>query len=286
MARVSLVGGAKQLGMALAWIVLFVVMGFAVTFGLSRVLVTPGSSHWNIVGDSASAVIGFVFATWFVGWFLNKQSWDRMGWRSAKELPSRLGRGIALGGVMAATAIAVVLLGNGAEYHLTAEWPRYAEAALPLAIGLLLAALFEELLFRGYPLRRLADAIGPWAATLLIAAGFGAAHLANPGVSAFGTVNIVLAGVWLSFAFFSPGGMAYAWGLHFGWNAGLALVFDAPVSGVHFQLPAVEYAPGARTWMDGGAFGPEGGMVGTIVILAGTLAVLGARAGRPKEWLP
>jgi len=91
--------------------------------------------------------------------------------------------------------------------------------------------------------------------------------------------------VWLSFAFFSSGGMGLAWGLHFGWNAGLALLFDAPVSGHAFHLPAVEYAPGARFWVGGGAFGPEGGLVATIAIVAGTLAVLGPRVRRPREWL-
>jgi len=56
----------------------------------------------------------------------------------------------------------------------------------------------------------------------------------------------------------------------------LALLFDAPVSGYSFQVPVVDYAPGARGWIDGGAFGPEGGIIATIVVLAGT-AVLGRR---------
>jgi len=152
-------------------------------------------------------------------------------------------------------------------------------------VGFLLAALSEELLFRGFPLRRLADAIGPWAAMTVLAVGFGLAHLKNPNATAFSTINVALAGVWLSFAFFSPGGMGLAWGLHAGWNAGLALVFDAPVSGYPFSVPAVEFVPGRHAWVDGGAFGPEGGAVTTLVLIAGTLAVLGARVRRPREWL-
>src|SRR6267143_589920 len=74
----------------------------------------------------------------------------------------------------------------------------------PLGVGFLLAALSEELLFRGFPLRRLADAIGPWAAMTVLAVGFGLAHLKNPNATAFSTINVALAGVWLSFAFFSP----------------------------------------------------------------------------------
>jgi hypothetical protein len=79
--------------------------------------------------------------------------------------------------------------------------------------------------------------------------------------------------------------MALAWGLHFGWNAGLALAFDAPVSGYVFRVPAIEYEPGAHAWVDGGTFGPEGGIVGTIVLIAGILAVIGRRVKQPRTWL-
>jgi len=64
-------------------------------------------------------------------------------------------------------------------------------------------------------------------------------------------------------------------------------VFDAPVSGESFYVPAVQYAPGVHAWVDGGPFGPEGGLVGTLVFVAGALVVIGARARQtpPKEWL-
>src|SRR5438445_583297 len=122
-------------------------------------------------------------------------------------------------------------------------------------------------------------------AMLILALLFGIAHARNPSATVFSTVNVALAAVWLSFAFFSAGGMALAWGLHFGWNAGLAILFDAPVSGYAFQVPVVEYTPGGHAWVDGGPFGPEGGIVTTIVLIAGTLAVIGARVKQPRTWL-
>ncbi|MDP3910194.1 MAG: CPBP family intramembrane metalloprotease [Gemmatimonadales bacterium] len=192
---------------------------------------------------------------------------------------------VQLGVVMAAIAIGLSFIASGATVSLTGDWSRWLPIALPLGIGLLCAALTEELMFRGYPLRRLTEAVGPWVAMALLVVPFGLAHIANPNASVFGIINVMLAGVWLSFAFFSAGGMAYAWGLHFGWNAGLALVFDAPVSGYKWRVPAVEYAPGDRAWVDGGAFGPEAGLVATIVIIAGTMAVLGSRFTQPRTWI-
>src|SRR5204862_6973723 len=98
------------------------------------------------------------------------------------------------------------------------------------------------------------------------------------------TVDVARAGVSLACAFLSPGGMPLAWGAHFGWNATLALGFEAPVSGYVSPSPAVAYRAGPHGWIDGGAFGPEGGIVTTLVMLAGTVALVAwSRTSRTTE---
>jgi hypothetical protein len=289
-ARVSfqeLVTGAKRLGIALAWIVAFGAVAIGASAVLNALNPVPTTSPWWLAANSGGQAIAFLLATWLVGLRLNKHSWDQMGWHrgGGEGMRGRIARGVAVGAVMAAIAIGLSFIGSRATVHLTGDWARWLALAPPLAVGLVLAALTEELVFRGYPLRRLADALGPWAAMTLLVVPFGLLHLRNPHATFFSSLNVMLAGVWLSFAFFSHGGMGYAWGLHFGWNAGLATLFDAPVSGYAFRVPAVEYAPGHRAWVDGGAFGPEGGLVATVVLIAGTLAVIGSRFTQPRTWL-
>src|SRR5438094_478044 len=180
-----------------------------------------------------------------------------MGWHTQPGgLMPRLLRGIGLGALMAMLATGLAFVIDRATVRYTGDWSLWPRVVLPLAIGLVLAALGEELMFRGYPLRRLADAIGPLPAMLILAVLFGLAHAGNDNATVFSTVNVALAAIWLSFAFFSTGGMALAWGLHFGWNAGLSILFDAPVSGNTFLVPAVEYTPGRHAWVDGGSSGP------------------------------
>jgi len=283
--RVPLKDRAKRLGVAVLWILLYAAASAVFAWLLLKLNPFPRGSGWyNALGTVtlAAACLG---ATWLVGVVLNRQSWEHWGWPAGRGRVSLFVSGVGLGVLMAALAIGLAFVTNRATVRLTGDWSDYLGVAAPLAVLLLAAALFEELVFRGYPLRRLADAIGAWPAMLLLAIGFGASHLWNPEVGAFGLVNIALAGMWLSFAFFSPGGMLLAWGLHVGWNAGLALVFDAPVSGQGWLVPAVEYQPGRHAWVDGGAFGPEGGVIGTVVLIVGTLAVLGKRFRRPKDWL-
>ena len=277
---------AKQIGIAVLWILLYAAIGIALTIGISWAVPGWGGREWFVARSGAYEVIGFGVATYVVGRLLNQMSWERMGWRGrGRGVTLRLGRGILGGAIMAAAAIVLALLVGGSRLARTADASRWASVALPLAIGLVLAALGEELMTRGYPLRRLADATGPAAATAVLALIFGLLHVRNPSATLLSTVNVALAGVWLSFAYFSAGGMALAWGLHFGWNAGLSLAFDAPVSGYSFLIPGVEYTPGARAWIAGGAFGPEGGIVTTLVLVAGTAAILGKRARAPRSWL-
>jgi len=270
MARVSF-EGLKRVLIALGWVILFIAVCIGLTLGLSRVM--PGwGNGWDIPRTGVIEVLAFGLATLLVGNLLNKYSWDRMGWRRPAGTP--LLRGVLLGAAMSAAAVALAVVLGGARVHLTGDWSVWPRVALPLLIGLILAALGEELGFRGYPLRRLADGIGVLPAILVLAILFGLAHSRNPSATVFSTVNVALAAIWLSVAFFSNGGMPLAWGAHFGWNAGLSLLFDAPVSGYVLHVPVVEYTPGFHTWVDGGAFGPEGGIVSTIALLAGTLWLL------------
>jgi membrane protease YdiL (CAAX protease family) len=290
-ARVSFADRLRRLvplARAVGWIALFAGIGVGAAAVPVRLNPVALSSAWSFPSNSLVLAVSFGFATWLVGVRFTRHSWEALGWKgwhAPGELAGHLVRGVGMGVGMAAVAVGLSFLASDAGVRVTPEWSRYALLAAPLATGLLAAALLEELAFRGLPLRLLAEAVGPWAALVVLAMAFGIAHAQNPGASPLSIVNGSLAAVWLSFAFFSPGGMGLAWGLHFGWNAGLALLFDAPVSGLTFDLPALEYRAGVRPWVDGGAFGPEGGVVGTLVFLAGTCAVLGRRFRRPSEWL-
>jgi CAAX protease family protein len=283
-ARASFVDRAKPVGGALGWLLLFAAVGVSVTVGLAEAVPGLGGPEWQVARQGGYEVVGFLAATLVVGRLLNRRSWEWMGW-PRRGLARALARGIGLGGLMAGVAVGLALTVNRAALSVTPEWSHWLAAALPLGVGLLLAALGEELVFRGYALRRLADAVGPGAALLVLSGGFAAVHLGNPDIGGLALLNIFLAGVWLSVAFFSPGRMPLCWGLHFGWNAGLSLIFDAPVSGITFRTPAVQYTPGRHAWVDGGPFGPEGGIVATIVLVLGTAALLGARVARRREWL-
>lgn len=211
---------------------------------------------------SALAAYSVILA---MGW----GSWSFVGWPGARLAVWGVLAGLGCGAAMAVLALALAVgPGSARMWWVEPSLGEYARAVFPLMVLLLAAALAEELLFRGYPLQRLAARFGKVPAAVALSVVFGLAHSLNPGSSPLGIVNVGLASLVLSMAFFTRGGLPAAWGLHFGWNAGLGLAADAPVSGIRLSLPGPEYAPGGPTWLTGGDFGPEGGAVATVVMLA------------------
>ena len=115
---------------------------------------------------------------------------------------------------------------------------------------------------------------GCWGAAeriLLLSVIFALAHLRNPDVTAAAIGNIALAGIFLSLAFFSPGGMWTAFGAHLGWNATLAAL-AAPVSGLPFDIPAIDYRTGVPAGSPGARSGPRAGCCATVTLAATVVA--------------
>src|SRR5437773_913475 len=207
MARVSF-ADVKRVGIALGWAVLFIVIGIVIMIGLSQLVPGWGGREWFVARNGVYEVIGFGLSTWIVGRLLQKYSWAELGWRTPAVTPWL--RGVAIGAVMASVAIGLAVVLDGARIQFTGDWSLWPRIALPLIIGLIFAALGEEFGFRGFPLRRLSDAFGVLPAMLLLAVLFGLLHAKNPNATVFSSVNVALAAIWLSIAFFSSGGMPLA----------------------------------------------------------------------------
>lgn len=137
---------------------------------------------------------------------------------------------------------------------------------------LMVAAAFEELIFRGYPLQVLMKGIGPWPAMIGMSCVFGTLHAMNPNASRLGVFNTIVAGMMLSLAYFKTRSLWFPYGLHVAWNICLGMVLGFPLSGLGVASLWTTHVTGTPPLL-GGEYGPEGGVIGTLVFLAGTVAV-------------
>lgn len=273
---------ASRLGataIAFGWIVLYFVVGFAlsvaVAIGLGmifgpessplRILDQPGPAALLVQG--ASALAGFGSATWLMGVKGAKLTAADLRWRIGVPRATAFLRGLALGAIPAAAVIGLAIVIGGAHFTPDNGTPGEYLRRLGLTVAVLApAALSEEVMFRGVPLVLLARLWGRAGALVITSIGFAMAHLLNPNPTPLAIGNIALAGVFLGAAFYLPGGIWTALGAHLGWNAMLAAC-DAPVSGLPFAIPWFDYQPGGPAWLTGGAFGPEGGLFATLSII-------------------
>ncbi|MEO7986481.1 MAG: CPBP family intramembrane glutamic endopeptidase [Gemmatimonadales bacterium] len=211
-------------------------------------------------------LLAFGAATWLIGVKLLRLGAADLRWRVGMNRARAFALGLLLGALPAVVAMVLGVLAGGAAWVQDRGGPGdYAGGVLGTAALLAPAALAEEVMFRGVPLVVLARLVGRPAAIVGLAVLFSLAHLDNPDVSARAIGNIALAGILLSLAFYTPGGMWAAFGAHLGWNATLAAL-GAPVSGLPFDIPYIDYSMGGPAWLTGGSFGPEGGVLGTAAI--------------------
>jgi membrane protease YdiL (CAAX protease family) len=287
---------------SVGWLLVFVLLGIAFSSILSvayaviahggleaarSALLKPGLEQALVGG--IGQLTGFLLATWIVGVRQLRLSYADLRWRDAGPRGRGFGLGFLLGlGAAVLALLIAVALGHSAWARGAGDVPGYAATVVKTTAALAPAALSEEVLFRGLPLVILAALMGRVPAILLLSLLFALAHTLNfefaratsHDIVALGLGNILLAGVWLSLAFYAPGGIWTAWGAHLGWNATLAAL-GTPVSGLPFPMPLVDYHAGAPVWVTGGSFGPEGGLAASGAMLAA--AVAAARWER-KGW--
>lgn len=273
---------------AVGWAVLFLAGGFAVTLAFALALAavsgTPLASQPTadvLVIQAVAGLLGYALVTWAIGFRgLGLTSRD-LRWAPFGRAGRGFGFGLLLGAAPALFALGLSTLVGEARFvsdegDLAAYGARVGLTALVLAP----AALMEEMMFRGVAQVVLARAFGWLPAILALSTTFALVHVFNPNGTPLGLVNIALAGILLGLAFYTPGGLWTAWGAHLGWNTMLAAL-DAPVSGHAFAIPMIDYLPGEPTWLTGGSFGPEGGLLASFAIGLASFAAWRRREEQP-----
>ena len=132
-------------------------------------------------------------------------------------------------------------------------------------VGFLAVAYGEELVFRGYLMRKLQLKYSAITALIVSSIIFTIMHLANDNLSLMGVFDLFVAGIMLGAIFLYTKNLWLVIGLHFSWNFVQShLGFN--VSGLDsYSIIETQYVE--QNLLNGGAFGFEGSILSTLAQL-------------------
>ena len=280
-------------------VVVFVVAGALLSTTLGRFIgimtpkgANPAYPHW-LFSTYANLSYAFIAALIFLWvWWVERRGLDAIGLNG--RFLVRYGRGLLLGAVMMGLLVASGYALGG--YGVVGEglWRRPDASALvpvvAMAAAFMVQGACEEIAFRGWQMQVLASRWGVVWAVLINTGLFTWLHAGNIALSpelGLGLVNIALDTLFISLYAMKDGSIWGVCGQHFVWNwlmgAGFGLEVSGTKQGVAPLFAALAPRAGAPWWLTGGAFGPEGTVMMTVIDVVCLAIVVGVFAARPPR---
>ena len=251
---------------------------------IGATLITPRrrAAETTLLLQVSLQLVAAIVATAIMLRSIDVRPWADVGMDRRALGPRVMLEGWLLGGVTIALACGALLLAGWLDVVPGPEGSSL-RAALSLTVFLVIAALGEEIISRGYLLTVLSDGLGQRTAIGVTSFLFGAAHLRNEGVSVQSFLIVTLAGVFLGAIRMAYRSVYASSAAHVAWNWVLAVAFHASVSGIRFDAPDYRTVDKGPDWLTGGPWGPEGGLLAAAGMLAGIAYVFRTRLQRREE---
>jgi len=219
-------------------------------------------------------------------WWTFRQA-EPEGWRKVMlDRSAFTWRAVGGGAALGAAAVGVpslLLLGIG-WLRLEPSPPGNVVASALLTLGLLIpAALWEELVTRGYVMALLRERFGARIAIVVTSLCFGLMHLENQGATFQSIALVTLAGMFLGSVVVAMRSLYAAWSAHVAWNFVMAGVMHTSVSGIGMGTPSYRVVDAGPDWATGGVWGPEAGLFAGLGMLVAMVFLLRRRRGASQR---
>lgn len=199
--------------------------------------------------------------------FLQKRKLSSLGF-VRKGCGKQYAGGIAIGFILFSAAVLLCVVTG--SVHLTGSGSFAVSTFLLFAAGYMVQGMAEEVLCRGYFMVSVGRRYSMTTAVIANSVAFAALHLLNPGIAPLAIVNLILFGVFASVCFIKTENIWMVGAIHSVWNLVQGNVYGIKVSGMQTQCTVLSASmTKGRELINGGAFGLEGGLAVTAVLLAG-----------------
>lgn len=225
---------------------------------------------WVFLLSQGGGTVGGMLITVLLWKFMNKRTLKELGFRGPIK---DLGFGLLLGALSIFIIFVLLYVTGNIEMLTTFTTPEFSIYTITFLILFILVGFFEEMFFRGYIMSTMANRGNPrWLMYVVSAIIFSLAHGMNPNVNVLGLVNIALVGVLFAYMFIATNSLWLPIGYHITWNYFQGNVFGFAVSGLSPHGIYNVSVEGENDLLTGGAFGLEGGLLATLLIVLGYFA--------------
>ncbi len=260
------------------------ILNDALSAGLSGGAGTVDSDAYRALSEQITAGTGYRIAelfgeAWtvaiviFVCVVIQRRSLATMGIEK-RGAAGRYGIGLLFGVLLCSATVLIACLSRASTFE---GYVGGSGVLLPLFVllGYVIQGAAEEILFHGFFMTTLARRFRWLPSVLISALFFSLLHVTNAGVTMLSLLNVFLFGVFLGLFTIRTGSVIGACALHTAWNVTEELVFGCSVSGFSPISGLFRVTTDAsRSVTNGGAFGPEGGLAATMVLMLALIAVL------------
>jgi len=256
-----------------------IVLNIAIYGFSSEIINNPVYSDSPLV-TSMFLVFSFLPIFLFVwGWLIVFER--RMFWTTGMERDGILRkyvRGAIVGILMIALPVALLLIFGMFQFESdpkTWEGWNALPGVLILLAGWLVQGAAEESLTRGFLLPIFGIRLNPFWGIIISSLLFAVLHLFNKGLNEIAMLNLFLFGIFASLYAMREGSLWGVFAIHSLWNWAQGNLFGLEVSGSNFGATSLfNLKDNGPILLTGGAFGPEGGLVVTAVLICGCLGVI------------
>ena len=138
----------------------------------------------------------------------------------------------------------------------------------------ILVAFTEEIVFRGYILRRMLDTrMNHWCSLLISSLLFATIHISNDGFNWLAFISLLMAGVILGLSYIYTRNLWFPISLHLFWNWIQGPILGFEVSGIMLDGSLIKQMRPVDNLINGGAFGFEGSLLCIILIVIATFMI-------------
>jgi hypothetical protein len=263
-------------------VILFVSLAPAISAILGIPIISFGLSlkdSWPDLGLTLYLIGSFLFI-FFLIWLWLRFMERRPLWTTGMTQPiiKPYLRGLGIGALLFVSVILLLSLFGFLETENRSAgqmwWITLGGTVLVLT-GWAIQGAAEEILLRGFLMPILSIHWRPAIGVIFSALFFSALHLLNPNITLISVLNLFLFGLFTALYALWEGGLWGVFAIHAIWNWAQGNIFGLSVSGLDLHSSVLfDLMEAGPDWVTGGYFGPEGGIIVTLILLSGIGALV------------